>query len=89
MVFYWYGHNQASPQKYPRWVEELTPVLPGDAREEPTPISSGDEREEGPETQDVPEGQAEEDKGPELVPTEDAEPLRTRDQSRYHFRDAI
>ena len=31
--FYWHGRNQASPQKYPRWVEELTPVLPGDARE--------------------------------------------------------
>ena len=84
--YYWYGRNQASPQKYPRWVEELTPVLPGDAREEPTPISSGDESEEGPKAQDIPEGQAEEDKGPELVPTE---PLRTGYQSRYHLRDAI
>ena len=39
--FYWYGHNQASPQKYPRRVEELSSVLPGDARKEQTPISPG------------------------------------------------
>ena len=51
--FHWYGDKQASPQKYPTWVDELSPVLPGDAMEELTPISPGDESEEGPEAQDV------------------------------------